>query len=35
MKTAIRGAMLTFKADPFFQDLKDCMVYESYEVILI
>ncbi len=35
MKTAIRGAMLTFKADPFFQDLKDCMVYESDAVIVM
>ena len=34
-KTAIRGAMLTFKADPFFHDMKDCMVYESDAVIVM
>lgn len=35
MKTAVRGAMLTFTADPFFKDIKDCMVYESDAVIVM
>lgn len=35
MKTIIRGAMLTFKADPFFNDLKACMVFESDAVIVM
>ncbi len=34
-KTAIRGAMLTFKNDPFFNDMKDCMVYESDAVVVM
>ncbi|MDN0084288.1 guanine deaminase [Crenobacter sp. SG2305] len=35
MQTAIRGAMLTFKDDPFQRDLKDCMVYESDALIVM
>jgi guanine deaminase len=35
MLTAIRGAMLTFKDDPFAKDMKDCMVYEPDAIILI
>ncbi|RXZ44005.1 guanine deaminase [Crenobacter cavernae] len=35
MLTAIRGAMLTFKDDPFEKDMKDCMVHESDAIILI
>ena len=34
-KTAIRGAMLTFKNDPFFKDMKDCMVYESDAIVVM
>jgi guanine deaminase len=35
MQTAIRGAMLTFKDDPFQGDMKDCMVYESDAIIVM
>jgi guanine deaminase len=35
MQTAIRGAMLTFKDDPFQRDMKDCMVYESDAIIVM
>lgn len=35
MLTAIRGAMLTFKDDPFAKDMKDCMVYEADAIILM
>src|SRR5437879_12274630 len=35
MLTAIRGATLTFKDDPFEKDMKDCMVYEADAIILI
>lgn len=35
MKTAIRSAMLTFKKDPFFHDMDECLVYESDAVIVM
>ncbi|MFB9160334.1 guanine deaminase [Chromobacterium violaceum] len=35
MQTVIRGAMLTFKDDPFLRDLKDSMVYESDALIVM
>lgn len=35
MKTAIRGAMLTFKKDPFFHEMEECLVYESDAVIVM
>ena len=34
-KTAIRGAMLTFKKDPFFHDMSECMVYESDAIVVM
>jgi guanine deaminase len=33
--TAIRGAVLTYTADPFLTNLNDCMVYESDAIVLI
>ena len=33
--TAIRGAVLSFKADPFFHDMKDCLVYKEDAVIVM
>ena len=33
--TAIRGATLTYKDDPFLNDLSDCMIYESDAIILM
>lgn len=35
MKTAIRSAMLTFKKDPFFHEMEECVVYESDAVIVM
>ncbi|MCG9081270.1 guanine deaminase [Laribacter hongkongensis] len=35
MKTAIRGAMLTFKDDPFVRDMQDCMVYEEDAIVVM
>lgn len=35
MKTAIRSAMLTFKKDPFFHEMEECLVYESDAVIVM
>lgn len=35
MKTAIRSAMLTFKKDPFFHEMDECLVYESDAVIVM
>lgn len=35
MKTAIRGALLTFKDDPFVRDLQDCMVYLDDAVVVM
>ena len=35
MKTAIRGAMLTFKADPYVSGMEKSMVYESDAVIVM
>jgi guanine deaminase len=35
MLTAIRGAMLTFKDDPFEKDMKDCMVHDADAIILM
>ena len=35
MKTAIRGAMLTFKADPYVSGIEESMVYESDAVIVM
>ncbi len=34
-KNAVRGAMLTFKADPFFNEVKDCLVYEPDALIVM
>lgn len=34
-KTAVRGAMLTFKADPFLGEGKDCLVYEPDALIVM
>ncbi len=34
-KTAVRGAMLTFKADPFLGEEKDCLVYEPDALIVM
>lgn len=33
--TAIRGAVLTFKADPFFHDMKECLVYKEDAIIVM
>ncbi|RAS11424.1 guanine deaminase [Microvirgula sp. AG722] len=35
MKTALRGAMLTFRDDPFTHALSDCAVYEPDAVIVM
>ena len=35
MQTAIRGAMLTFKDDPFQRDMQDCMVYDSDAIVVM
>ena len=35
MKTALRGAMLTFKDDPFLRNMADCMVYYSDALIIM
>ena len=35
MKTAIRSAMLTFKKDPYFHEMDECLVYESDAVIVM
>ncbi|NDV13605.1 guanine deaminase [Crenobacter caeni] len=35
MQTAIRGALLTFKDDPFVRDLQDCMVYLDDAVVVM
>ncbi|MFH6974577.1 guanine deaminase [Neisseria sp. 23W00296] len=35
IKTAIRGAMLSFRKDPFFHDMEDCLVYESDAVVVM
>lgn len=35
IKTAIRGAMLSFRKDPFFHDMDDCLVYESDAVVVM
>lgn len=35
MKTAIRGALLTFKADPFLHDMQDAMVYEEDAIVVM
>ncbi|WP_278583272.1 guanine deaminase [Eikenella corrodens] len=35
MKTTIRSAMLTFKKDPFFHEMDECLVYESDAVIVM
>ncbi|TIC81216.1 guanine deaminase [Crenobacter intestini] len=35
MPTAIRGALLTFKDDPFVRDLQDCMVYLDDAVVVM
>ncbi|ASP17145.1 guanine deaminase [Neisseria sp. KEM232] len=35
IKTAIRGAMLSFRKDPFFHDMEDCLVYESDVVVVM
>src|SRR5579863_223457 len=35
MQTAVRGAMLTFKDDPFQRDMQDCMVYDSDAIIVM
>jgi guanine deaminase len=35
MKTAVRGAMLSFTGDPYLMDLTDCMVYEPDAVIVM
>lgn len=34
-KTAIRGSMLTFKKDPFFHPMDECLVYESDAIIVM
>jgi guanine deaminase len=34
-KTAIRGAMITFKNDPFFHPMDECLVYESDAIIVM
>lgn len=34
-KTAIRGAMLSFKKDPFFHILEECYTYESDAIIVM
>lgn len=35
MPTAIRGALLNFKDDPFVRDLQDCMVYLDDAVVVM
>ncbi|MCP9759106.1 guanine deaminase [Aquitalea sp. S1-19] len=35
MKTAIRGALLTFKDDPFVRDMQDCMVFEEDAIVVM
>ena len=35
MKTAVRGALLTFRNDPFLHTMQDCMAYESDAIIVM
>ncbi len=35
VRKAIRGAYLTYKDDPFLNDIDDCMVYESDGIIIL